>query len=121
MYFMSDIQVGVAFYNQNFATRPLQLISGGHKALIKFNEKQFADENGFVDPDIGRHIMSEITSTSGDDLKKTEMIFLWGSEIYEKVSVVSTGRYLEIAKVVATFILASERILAIYLRVKKSK
>ena len=113
-----DKNLLIEVYLKYFVTRPFQLINGGHRALIKYSEKQLADENGFVDPNTGRHILSDVSSTFGGDPRRTEMIFLWDSEIYEKISVVPTGGYLQIVKVMATFLLAAERVVAVYLRVK---
>ena len=96
-------------------------IAGGHRALITHTETQFADKYGVVNPTTGRFIYSQHSSTFGGSKLTTNIIITWGSDQYKKVSVIFTGNHFQSAKVVATFLLASERIAAIYIRVRNSQ
>ena len=115
---MQDLDAGIEYFETHFFSRPYTYLSSGRFSLIQLSEKQFADSNGQVAQE-DRHIYSAVSSTSSGQEKRSKMTFIWATSIVEKVSVVKRGNYLQVAKVVATFVLASERVYAIYGRVTR--
>ena len=110
----------MAFYNKHFELRPLDVLTAGHKVLIKYSETHFVDENGVMGP-AGRFIYSDSSSTSAGDPLVTEMIFTYASSKYELVSVLTNKGCFRIVKLFVSFLLASERTFSIYKRLAARK
>ena len=91
----------------------LFLTLGGKNILIKLEKTVFRDINGNIDIE-GKFINSYMTYTSSGRPFYTQMVLAWDSQIYKSVQKVKMRNYLKIAKVVATFILSVELIIAMY-------
>ena len=78
------------------------------------------DLNGEVGPG-GRHINSHITTTPSGDDRLTEFIITWETPVYVLVKRFKLGNHLQIAKLLATFLLSVELVYAMYGRFTKQK
>ena len=110
---MSDPTKAVEFFDKYFKTRPQRILSGGQNILMKLRSMHFQDLNGHVGIE-GRHIYSHITTTSTGNDSLTEFVVTWQSPVYVLVKRFKLGNYLQIAKLLATFLLSVELLFAMY-------
>ena len=83
--------------------------------MIKLSETQFVNSDGTVERE-SRFINSEVSSTANANESMSQIVLLWDSDVCKKVSIVKTGSLLGMLKMIATLLLASERVYAMYKR-----
>lgn len=81
--------------------------------MIKLESTVFKDTNGNINTG-GKYINSCMSYTDSGNPLQTHIVVTWDSEIYKSVQTVQMRSYLKIAKVVATFVLSVELIIAMY-------
>ena len=103
------------YLQEKFYDRASFVLPRGHYSLVQMQEIQFADDNKRVRPE-SRYISSHTTNAFSGNSSKTFIEIVWGWEQLVRISKITRGNHLQVLRILATFLLAAERIFATYNR-----